>query len=267
MPGASAEFDVPVEMGDGIVLHPDVYRPGGDGPWPVIVARTPYDKSDPFVTMLLDPLLAVRHGLIAVIQDVRGRHASEGGSFVSFASEVQDGADTIGWAARIDGSTGRVGKWGPRYLGNVQWHAAAQRPPALGAIAPSITFRAADGLVTRGGARELGLCRSWSVYAGFDAAMGGTPTMPMRQCAHSENSSLPPMVCPVVPTTRGRQEAARRWIRSSRGCSCRRSMSQPRMSHVTSRVSRCPCSTSAAGSTFSFRGRSTTSSAAAPRTA
>ncbi|RNM12235.1 CocE/NonD family hydrolase [Nocardioides pocheonensis] len=156
-------------MRDGTVLRADVYRPAGDGPWPVIVARTPYDKSDPYVNMLLDPLLAVRLGLIAVIQDVRGRFASEGGEFVPFASEAQDGADTVAWAASIKGSSGRVGMWGPSYLGNVQWQAAAQRPPALGAIAPSTTFRTGDGLSTRGGARELGLCRPWSVYAGFDA--------------------------------------------------------------------------------------------------
>ena len=171
MSGACIEYDVPVEMADGTVLRADVYRPAGDGPWPVIVARTPYDKSDPYVNMLLDPLLAVRHGLIAVIQDVRGRFASEGTGFVPFASEAQDGADTVAWAARMEGSTGRVGMWGPSYLGNVQWQAAAQRPPALAAIAPSITFRSADGLTTRGGARELGLCRPWSVYAGFDALM------------------------------------------------------------------------------------------------
>jgi len=169
MPGALIEIDVPVEMRDGTVLRADVYRPAGDGPWPVIVARTPYDKSDPYVTMLLDPLLAVRHGLIAVIQDVRGRYASEGETFVPFASEAQDGADTVAWAASMEGSTGSVGMWGPSYLGNVQWQAAAERPAALRAIAPSITFRTADGLSTRGGARELGLCRSWSVYAGIDA--------------------------------------------------------------------------------------------------
>jgi len=169
MPGAHVEYDVPVKMRDGTVLRADVYRPADGGPWPVIVARTPYDKLDPFVTMLLDPLLAVRHGLIAVIQDVRGRYASEGETFVPFASEAQDGADTVAWAAGIDGSTGSVGMWGPSYLGNVQWQAAAERPAALRAIAPSITFRTAEGLSTRGGARELGLCRPWSVYAGFDA--------------------------------------------------------------------------------------------------
>jgi X-Pro dipeptidyl-peptidase (S15 family) len=107
LPGACIEYDVPVEMRDGTVLRADVYRPVGEGPWPVIVARTPYDKYDPYVTMLLDPLLAVRHGLIAVIQDVRGRYASEGQDFVPFATEAQDGADTVAWA-RLDRSSRHV---------------------------------------------------------------------------------------------------------------------------------------------------------------
>src|SRR3954447_20076830 len=128
MSEAQIQFGVPVAMRDGTVLRADVYRPKGAGPWPVIVARTPYDKFDPYVTMLLDPLLAVRHGLIAVIQDVRGRYASEGAEFAPCAWEGQDGADTIAWAAELEGSTGMVGMWGPSYLGNAQWQAAGQRP-------------------------------------------------------------------------------------------------------------------------------------------
>lgn len=169
MGGAVVEYDLPVTMRDGTVLRADVYRPLGDGPWPVIVSRTPYDKSDPLEFMLLDPLLAVKHGLIAVIQDVRGRFSSDGAAFHPLAGEAEDGADTVAWAAGLEGSSGRVGMWGPSYMGNVQWQAAGQRPPSLGAIAPSITFRSGDGLTTRGGARELGLCRSWSVFTGFDA--------------------------------------------------------------------------------------------------
>lgn len=158
-------------MRDGVVLRADVYRPDGKGPWPVVVARTPYGKSDTYENMFLDPLLAARHGLIAVIQDVRGRYASEGGPWVPLATEAEDGADTIAWAAEIDGSSGRVGMWGSSYMGNVQWQAASERPEALGAIAPSITFRNSVGLTTRGGARELGLGRAWSAGAGFDVLM------------------------------------------------------------------------------------------------
>ena len=38
------ELDVPARMRDGVVLRADVYRPTGDGPWPILVVRTPYNK-------------------------------------------------------------------------------------------------------------------------------------------------------------------------------------------------------------------------------
>ena len=33
---------VPVPMRDGVTLYADVYRPAGDGKYPVLVSRTPY---------------------------------------------------------------------------------------------------------------------------------------------------------------------------------------------------------------------------------
>lgn len=169
MTGLTIEYNVPVPMRDGVVLRADVYRPAGEGPWPVIVSRTPYDKNDSFELLYLDPVLAARRGFIAVVQDVRGRFASEG-EFLPFIHEANDGADTVEWAATLPGSSGSVGMWGLSYLGNVQWQAAAQRPDALKAIAPTLTFRETDnGLAFRGGAYELGLVRSWALGTGFDA--------------------------------------------------------------------------------------------------
>ena len=156
MSNVTIECDVAVPMRDGIVLRADVYRPEGEEPWPVIVARTPYDKSDMVELQFLEPVLAARRGFIAIVQDVRGRFASEG-HFTPFVHEAEDGADTITWAADLPGSNGSVGMWGLSYLGNVQWQAAGQHPPALKAIAPERTFRKVDdGLAFRGGAYELG---------------------------------------------------------------------------------------------------------------
>jgi uncharacterized protein len=170
MPGSVTEYDVPVPMRDGVVLRADVYRPAGEGPWPVIVARTPYDKSDAAELIYIDPWAAVRCGFITVVQDVRGRFASEGGGdWRPMEHEAEDGVDTIAWAARLPGSNGNVGMWGLSYLGNVQWLAAAEGPPELKAIVPQFTFhRADDGLAYRGGAKEFGLVTSWGLFTGFD---------------------------------------------------------------------------------------------------
>ncbi|MFI1052905.1 CocE/NonD family hydrolase, partial [Streptomyces griseoruber] len=72
------EFDVPAEMRDGTVLRADVYRPGGAGPWPVLLSRLPYGKQMALAIALLDPLAAARRGFMVVLQDTRGRFASDG---------------------------------------------------------------------------------------------------------------------------------------------------------------------------------------------
>ncbi|WP_270887964.1 CocE/NonD family hydrolase [Pedococcus sp. 5OH_020] len=170
MAGAVIEYDVEVRMRDGVLLRADVYRPMGDGPWPVIVARTPYDRLSSIEILHLDPWAAVRRGFITVVQDTRGRYASEGdGPWKPFVGEDLDGADTIEWAATLPGSSGRVGMWGMSYLGNAQWQAASQQPPSLRAIVPTMTWRDPDdGLAARGGAEELGLNTFWGLLTGFD---------------------------------------------------------------------------------------------------
>ena len=50
MPGIAdvlIERDLIVRARDGVGLATDVYRPSGDGPFPVLIERTPYDKSAP----------------------------------------------------------------------------------------------------------------------------------------------------------------------------------------------------------------------------
>ena len=50
------ETNLPATMRDGAVLYADVYRPDGPGPFPTVLQRTPYDKSGPLATQMLDPL-------------------------------------------------------------------------------------------------------------------------------------------------------------------------------------------------------------------
>src|SRR5437667_8471431 len=68
-----------VPMRDGIHLATDVRLPAGDGPWPVVLCRTPYDKStDVGSVSLSDVCRFAQNGLALVVQYTRGRHASEG---------------------------------------------------------------------------------------------------------------------------------------------------------------------------------------------
>jgi putative CocE/NonD family hydrolase len=156
-------LDVPARMRDGVVLRANVYRPGGDGPWPTLLLRTPYGKDDPVSSATLDPVRVARQGYMVVVQDVRGCFASEG-EWAPLAHEREDGFDTVEWAARLPGSSGRVGMYGGSYCGSTQWLAALEQPPSLAAIAPLVTWcEPLDGLLARGGVLELGIGVPWAL--------------------------------------------------------------------------------------------------------
>lgn len=158
------DTDVAVEMRDGTVLRADVYRPDSSERLPVLLQRTPYDKSVPRISaLLLNPMRAARSGYAVVVQDVRGRFASDG-EFYTFRNEADDGADTIAWAAAQPWSAGSVGMFGLSYVGATQWLAAITTPPALKTMVPVVT--ASDyheGWAYQGGAFELGFNASWTL--------------------------------------------------------------------------------------------------------
>jgi hypothetical protein len=125
-------------MRDGVILRADTFRPDGGGPFPVLLYRTPYGKHA--ATESYDAhLKAVERGYAVVLQDVRGRYASEG-EFNPYRNEGRDGYDTIEWAAVQSWSNGAVGTYGLSYPGAVQWLAAMESPPHLKAMAPAMTF-------------------------------------------------------------------------------------------------------------------------------
>src|SRR5262249_8335961 len=83
-----------------------------------------------------------------VSQDARGRHGSDG-EYESFVRpqthDAEDGDDTVEWAARLPGSSGKGGTFGAAYNAFLQWKLAALRPPALGAMAaPTVPARYTD---------------------------------------------------------------------------------------------------------------------------
>ncbi len=132
------ERDVTIPMRDGVVLRANVWRPAGDGPFPVLVYRTPYGK-DATESWYATHQRAYARGYAVVLQDVRGRYASDG-VFEPYRNEGRDGYDTIEWAAAQPWSNGSVGTFGLSYPGAVQWLAALEHPPHLVAMVPAMTF-------------------------------------------------------------------------------------------------------------------------------
>jgi predicted acyl esterase len=122
-----------VAMRDGIKLATDVYLPGdGTGKYPVVVARTPYGKSNGGKGMAAN---ASRRGYAFVVQDLRGRFQSEGHHAIIFGNdgwgEHQDGRDTLAWIARQPWCNGKIGSWGGSALGITQNMAAPVAPDEL----------------------------------------------------------------------------------------------------------------------------------------
>ena len=165
------EFDVPAQMRDGVVLRANVYRPEGDGQWPVLLTRLPYGKDFPSGSSVMDPSQVARRGYVVIVQDTRGRSMSEG-EWKPFVNEALDGYDTIEWAAKLPYSNGTVGMYGASYFGFTQWSAAVLQPPALKAMVPFITWNdPLNGMIFRGGALELGVLGSWNLMMGLDEMM------------------------------------------------------------------------------------------------
>lgn len=157
------ERDVPVTMRDGTLLRADVYRPEQQGEYPVLLQRTPYDKTVAQQIVYQHPAWYARHGYIIVVQDPRGRFASEG-EFDPFRTEAADGADTIRWAASLPGSNGKIGTYGFSYPGAVQLLSAAEQPEGLVCCAPGFTGSDFyDNWTYVGGAFNLAFIISWVV--------------------------------------------------------------------------------------------------------
>lgn len=161
---------VKVEMRDGICLSTDIYLPvdnGQPGPFPVLLERTPYGKhketirertakeARPVKRAEIAASFA-RRGYAVVVQDCRGRYASEG-RFKKYLGEAEDGFDTLAWVVRQAWCNGRIGTYGLSYAAHTQTALVSQRPPGLAAMflecgGFSNAFR---GGIRHGGAFEL----------------------------------------------------------------------------------------------------------------
>ena len=147
------ERDVEIPTREGGALRANVYRPVGDGPYPVILTHGPYGKDrhwadrdqqhardlggGPFVNWETpDPETWVPKGYAVVRVDGRGTGASPGELQPFSDRAARDYYDAIEWAGVQPWSTGKVGLLGISFYAMAQWPVAALRPPHLAAMVP-----------------------------------------------------------------------------------------------------------------------------------
>ncbi|HLZ90916.1 MAG TPA: CocE/NonD family hydrolase [Candidatus Acidoferrum sp.] len=185
----TVERNAVVTMRDGAKLRADIYRPKDEGKFPVLLVRTPYDKTQEMEF----GVRAATRGYVVVAQDVRGRFQSEG-EWYPFKNESQDGYDTVEWAAALPYTNGKVGMFGGSYVGATQYLAAIAKPPHLAGICPNVTAsNYHDGWTYQGGAFEQWFNESWSTGLAMNTmrrrvedgqnAAAGTKTLPLTKYA------------------------------------------------------------------------------------
>lgn len=127
-----------VAMRDGVKLATEVFLPAGDGPWPVVLMRTPYGRWN-------TGGYAKRYagdGVGFVVQDLRGAGDSKGkGTYdpADFTVEIQDSKDTVAWLAGQSWCNGRVGMTGGSGHGMAAALAYWSKAPDLVATMPGNT--------------------------------------------------------------------------------------------------------------------------------
>lgn len=159
---------VMVPMRDGVKLATDIHLPTGDGPWPTVLVRTPYNK-DGVKGFAGD---ANQRGYVLVAQDFRGRFASEGDDYPVFLhggwDEHQDGYDTVEWIAQQEWSNGKVGGFGVSAPGIALNMMAPSRPPHLVCCYASVAFSSMyHQSAYQGGAFRKSLLESWLALSKF----------------------------------------------------------------------------------------------------
>ena len=191
-PGAVvSDLDVAIPVRDATILRVNVYRPPGDGPFPVIMSAHPYGKDKlpsltgrrakftaqyrimrqpatvRFSTLTgweaPDPAWWVEQGYAVINADLRGGGTSDGVGTLFSDQEAEDYYDLIEWAGHQTWSNGNVGLLGVSYLGMSQYKVAGLAPPSLKAICPweAMTDSYRD-LMRPGGLYEHGFTFVWA---------------------------------------------------------------------------------------------------------
>ncbi|MDL5206146.1 CocE/NonD family hydrolase [Streptomyces sp. ALI-76-A] len=165
-------------------LATDVRLPAGDGPFPAVLVRTPYDRT----RQRAEARGWASRGFAAVVQDVRGRFASPG-EWHPYANEAADGATTVRWIRRQPWSDGRLVALGASYAAHCALVLALDAPEdtrpdavvaAVPALGPAETAREASGverLLSRAGWWAAHGDRPDSDESALDKALAADPAL------------------------------------------------------------------------------------------
>jgi len=189
--------DVMVAARDGVLLATDIYRPATGNVaaaerLPVLLHRTPYDKSDAAAVTIAETL--AKHGYVVLVQDTRGRHHSLGVFEKYYSYDAYDGYDTVEWAAKQSFCDAKVGMYGTSYAAHTQADASKLAPPHLRALLLNMggMSNAWDHSVRYDGAFEMGRQLTWAWSQALDDAKDPvTKGMLSKEDVNAWYSALP----------------------------------------------------------------------------
>jgi uncharacterized protein len=138
-----APREIKIRVHDGIEIAVALYMPEGDGPFPALLAASPYrydnnilPPSPQFLWRETGPIgFYVAQGYVYANMDVRGCGKSGGEFRLLDRDEQQDLYDIVEFLGRQKWSNGKVGGMGQSYFCMSQWWMAIQKPPSLACIA------------------------------------------------------------------------------------------------------------------------------------
>jgi predicted acyl esterase len=215
--------NVAVPMRDGAVLRANVFRPEGEGRYPVLMTLGPYGK-DVHLSQFMpeawealsrrhpevfkassckylvfetpDPEMWVPEGYVLVKVDSRGSGKSPGRLDVNSPSEFRDFYDAIEWAAAQPWASGKVGLLGISYYAAGQWMIAAERPPHLAAMLPwQGTYDFYRDRTRQGGILGAGFLHRWW-HRSVLRNQHGNPDTPLVDIDTGERNTGPESLAP-----------------------------------------------------------------------
>ena len=171
-PGRGTELTQYVRAYDGVSLATDIYLPNGNGPWPVVLTRTPYNRKDPGHYSTWCRTLA-QHGYACVAQDCRGRFDS-GGQDTVFRDDAADGRATLEWIAQQRWCNGSIASAGGSAMGITGYAMTPGAPAALKClVAPMATPNIYHHVFSQGGAVRWELISNWLAGQGDSSLLEG----------------------------------------------------------------------------------------------